>query len=283
MVQYQEREVGNMAGMENMVYERRTGKEEILGKKGISGSTLKLIAIITMFIDHTGAIIVARILLSGKMEQMGLIQMYETVFYLYEVLRLVGRLGFPIFCYLLIEGFQYTRNVKRYAGRLLLFALISEIPFDLGFTGSPFYWGYQNVFFTLFIGLLVITGFHFVEGKQEWNVSLRILLCVLILGVGAGAAFLLKTDYAAIGVLTIAVMYLFRKNRMLAAGAGCAALTAMQWIEASSFFILIPVYMYNGKRGWNMKWFFYIFYPLHIILLYLIAYAMGLGQVRLMI
>ena len=72
------------------------------------------------------------------------------------------------------------------------------------------------------------------------------------------------------------------ENKMLEAGVGCAALTVMQFIEVTSFFILIPIKMYNGKRGWNMKWFFYAFYPVHIFLLYLVACAMGLGQVKLM-
>ena len=69
---------------------------------------------------------------------------------------------------------------------------------------------------------------------------------------------------------------------VLEAGAGCVMLTAMQLMEISSFFVLIPIRMYNGRRGWNIKWFFYAFYPLHILLLYLIACAMGLGGIRLM-
>lgn len=277
--------MGNMAEMGGVSLGRAEGeirKTELSGKKGISGSTLKMIAIIAMFIDHTGAIVVARMLLSG-MGQVGPIPVDGTLYRMYQALRLIGRLGFPIFCYLLIEGFWHTRDVKKYAGRLFLFALISEIPFDLGFTGNFFYWGYQNVFFTLFIGLLVIAGFRFAEGKREWNASLRVVFCALVLGAGAGVAVLLQTDYNAVGVLTIAVMYLFRRSRVLAAGLGCAVLTAMQTVEVSSFFILIPVHMYNGRRGWNMKWFFYAFYPLHILLLYVVAYAMGLGQIRMMI
>ena len=239
--------------MEGIADKEKIGKEKAVkekeltgrnGKKGITGSTLKLIAIIAMFIDHVGAIVLARMLM--------------------------------------IEGFRYTRNVKKYAGRLFLFALISELPFDLGFAGSVFYMDYQNVFFTLFIGLLVIAGLRFAEGKAEWNKGLRAVLVVCMLVAGAGAAELLRTDYGAMGVLTIVIMYLFRKNRVLEAGAGCVMLTAMQLMEISSFFVLIPIRMYNGRRGWNIKWFFYAFYPLHILLLYLIACAMGLGGIRLM-
>lgn len=272
VLQYQS---GRRKGKVNMAPKTMENRS---GNKGISGSTLKLVAIIAMFIDHAAAIILARVLLGGAE---GLMRMDMGMYRLYLVMRLIGRLGFPIFCYLLIEGFLHTRNLKKYAGRLLLFALVSEIPFDLGFAGELFYWEYQNVFFTLFIGLMVIAGFRYVDEKQ-WNKVLRVAGCVLLAAAGAGAAALLQTDYAATGVLTIAAMYLFRKNRMLEAIAGCTLLICMQGLEISSFLILIPIRMYNGTRGWNIKWFFYIFYPAHILLLYLIAAAMGLGQVRLM-
>lgn len=262
-----------------------TEKGEKVEKRGISGSTLKLIAIVAMFIDHTGAIIVERMLMrdmagTGQQAIDGIVS-NAGVILLDTLLRLIGRLGFPIFCYLLIEGFQHTRNAKKYGGRLFLFALISEIPFDLGFMGNPVYWGYQNVFFTLFIGLLVMMGFRFLEEKQEWSKIVHVLLDILILIVGAGVAELFRTDYGAMGVLTITVMYVFRKRRMLGTGMGCVVLNAMSLTEITAFFAMIPIHMYNGKRGWNMKRFFYAFYPLHILLLYLIAYAMGLGQIML--
>lgn len=249
---------------------------EVAGEKGgVTGSTLKLIAIITMFIDHFGAIIVERMLLSGNIE----VQNYHKIYMLDMVLRLIGRMAFPIFCFLLVEGFLYTHDVKKYAQRLFLFALISEIPFDIGFSGVLVYWKYQNVFFTLFIGILVVAGFRFVEERPKWNGEFQIFLYALILAAGMGAAALLKTDYGEFGVLTVAVMYWFRKNRMEAVGLGCMVLTVMDILEATSFFIMLPIHYYNGKRGWNMKWLFYFFYPVHILLLYLIACAIGLGQV----
>lgn len=254
-------------------------------KKGISGSTLKLIAIITMFIDHFAAIIMERVMVqkAGGMANLG----YEFVannpqlYGVYMILRMIGRLGFPIFCFLLIEGFTYTRNMKKYAIRLLMFAFVSELPFDLGFCGKPINWSYQNVFFTLFVGLMVMIAFRFVEQKQQWNQVLRVIMYILIAAAGMGVAELLKTDYSAMGVLTIIVMYLFRRSKMLQTGLGCAVLTFFSITEITAFLILIPVHMYNGKRGWNIKWFFYAFYPLHILLLYLIAYAMGLGNIVL--
>lgn len=241
---------------------------------GVTGSTLKIIAIIAMFIDHTAAIVLERMI---YMQKYASISLYGT----YGVMRLIGRLGFPIFCFLLIEGLCYTKDVKKYAGRLFLFALVSEIPFDLGFAGKAFYWQYQNVFFTLFIGLLVLIVFRYVEGKMSWNPIVRAVLHVPVLAAGMFAADLLMTDYSGMGVLTIAAMYLCRRSRLLEVGAGCAVLTAMALNEVPAFLAMIPVGMYNGKRGWNLKWIFYVFYPAHILLLYIIAHAAGVGDIML--
>lgn len=254
-------------------------------KKGITGSTIKLIAIIVMFIDHTGAIILERILMNEGMSfvteteaAIAFMQQNALLYAVYGILRMIGRLGFPIFCFLLIEGFMHTHDVKKYAGRLFLFALISEIPFDLGFRGEFIYWGYQNVFFTLLVGLLVMIGFQFIEEKTEQNKFLRAAAYVLILAAGMGAAQLMKTDYAAFGVLTIAVMYFFRNRKTLSAVLGCVTLTAMTLMEITAFFAVIPIHKYNGQRGWNIKWLFYVFYPAHILLLYIIACVLGISS-----
>ena len=271
--------------------QRRDG-QRTWQKFGISGSTLKLIAAACMLADHLAAGVLGRYIamlgITQNADQMNRQQWEQwraqtDVFVnVYESMRLAGRIAFPIYCFLLVEGFRHTQKRARHAAGLLVFALISEIPFDLCFYGEIISFRHQNVFFTLFIGLLVIAGLRFAEGKAEWNKGLRAVLVVCMLVAGAGAAELLRTDYGAMGVLTIVIMYLFRKNRVLEAGAGCVMLTAMQLMEISSFFVLIPIRMYNGRRGWNIKWFFYAFYPLHILLLYLIACAMGLGGIRLM-
>ena len=128
-------------------------------KFGISGSTLKLIAIVSMLIDHTAATVIRALLISASPDwQPGL----RT---LYSVSRDIGRLAFPIFCFLLVEGFLHTRNPKKYAGRLFLFALISEIPFDLALQSGWFDPGKQNVYFTLLIGLLVLMGLSYFREK----------------------------------------------------------------------------------------------------------------------
>lgn len=128
-------------------------------RKGISGSTLKIIAIITMLIDHIGAGVLGRLLVVRGMNEAADLNAWidanSTLVITYQMMRFVGRLAFPIFCFLLIEGFEHTHDVKKYALRLLSFCLVSEIPFDLLFNGKILESGYQNVFFTLFIGLML--------------------------------------------------------------------------------------------------------------------------------
>lgn len=318
-------------------------------KKGISGSTVKIIAVVAMLIDHIAATIMMRQIVGrGFMEVaesdsmsnlMQWLMENGVLFYGYELMRYIGRLGFPIFCFLLVEGFQKTRDVRKYALRLAAFALISEIPFDLANRGEVFYMGYQNVYFTLLLGLIALCGIDWL-GKHELPRAARIafdVAGVLMPGVFlmaavygtfkgqplkllergalgallAGVALLiflrvkgaqrtqlfcaeltvlafcmcaaeaLMTDYGGMGVLTIGVMYFFRKKKVISMLAGCIVLTIMSFSEITAFFTLIPIALYNGTRGLKMKYFFYAFYPVHLALLYLICVLLGLGQVAM--
>ena len=274
-------------------------------KRGITGSTFKMVAIITMLIDHIAAVVLTRMLIDrGLMDIMNdeaaVIAFLAENWALYFgiiAMRLIGRLGFPIFCYLLVEGFYHTRNVWKYALRLVIFALISEIPFNLALNGSLSDWNHQNVFFTLAIGLLVLIGLKTTEdfAKKLLATKSRALVLtiqaaanILIMVAGYFLATVLMTDYAGMGVMTIVVMYLVRrvgkfedsrKNRVLAMGAGCLLLTVMSFIEITSFFALIPAALYNNERGWKMKYFFYAFYPVHLFLLWLICFFCGTGSI----
>lgn len=251
-------------------------------RKGISGSTIKMIAIIAMLIDHIGAVVLTRIMLvqgmgelnSGSQEAaVQWLSDHAALYVSYWIMRAIGRLGFPIFCFLLVQGFEHTRNVKKYAFRLFLFALISEFPFDLAFKGKVDF-TYQNVFFTLFIGLLTMMAYRWVENHAEWNNVQRIPAYIVIIAAGMSVAGFLKTDYGAIGVACIMVLYIFRKKKVPQIIAGCIAFC---W-ELTAPLAFIPIGFYNGKRGWNIKYFFYIFYPAHLLILYLICCAMGMGN-----
>lgn len=242
-------------------------------KTGLAGSTLKIIAIITMFIDHIGAAIFENTEIMDYLVYGGDV---SKSFYIHWtladlILRLIGRIAFPIFCFLLVEGFLHTSNVKKYALRLGAFCLISEIPFNLAFFGQPFYGGHQNVFFTLLIGLLVLIGLKHFAGT-DWKCGIGRALCVLA---GVFAAMFLKTDYEAFGVAIIIFFYLFHEKKILRDITTMLSLIASTLVEITALFALIPIHMYNGKRGISMKYFFYLFYPLHLLLLY------GIGQLLL--
>lgn len=244
--------------------------------RGISGSTLKIIAMITMLIDHIGATVVLQVLRNNpdNFDATGQARMTGIVI-LYYVLRGIGRLSFPIFIFLLLEGFQYTHNRFVYIGRLLIFAVVSEIPFDLAFNISPNWirrghfleFTSQNVFFTLAIGLIVLTV---IEGIRALKLD-EILQMVLKLGVvalGAGLAYALQTDYGAVGVIAICASCCFRKQKKeLRMAAPCVVLALLDMSELYALADVGIAHFYNGRRGLKLKWLFYIFYPLHLLIL----------------
>ncbi|MDW2796996.1 TraX family protein [Clostridium boliviensis] len=237
-------------------------------KKGITGNALKMIAIITMLIDHIGAVVIE----NGILKYQNPLLM-QTILATPEgarwsiidfVLRTIGRIAFPIFCFLLVEGFLHTRDVKKYGIRLLVFALISEIPFDLAVFDSWFHPGYQNVFFTLLIGLWVLVWYQKAMGDP--------LRQFLAIGAGCGASILLKSDYNIYGIVLILIIYIFRDNKKLQAvfTGITSALISVSCFGAGAL-SLVPIHMYNGKKGErNLKYLFYWFYPLHLILLYIL-------------
>lgn len=245
------------------------------GKKGIAGSTLKMIAILIMLIDHIAAVILDRVILGGEAEALN--RIYELDVWM----RWIGRISFPIIAFLLVEGMLHTKNKIKYACNLGLFALISEIPFNLAFQGNMWDASYQNVFFTLFFGLLVLIGFQWIENKFDGpkvsQANLQSILKIAVLGTGMLLAALFQTDYGYWGVLAIAFMYLFRQNRFMEGAVGCTILCLMSTVELTSFASLIPICFYNGKRGLQMKYGFYLFYPLHPLILYWIALFMGIA------
>lgn len=224
-----------------------------------------------MLIDHIGAAVLARLIIAGEGTEM----MYQ----IYLAMRTIGRIAFPIYCFLLVEGFEHTKDRKKYAMRLFLFALLSEIPFDLAFSSRVIEFSYQNVFFTLFIGLLTMMGFEVIEQKVQWKPALRGIAMAGVLFAGMGIAYLMQTDYDAKGVLCILTLYVFRKMRGPQMLAGCIS---FGWWELEALVAFIPIAFYNGKKGWNMKYLFYVFYPLHLFILYLVCRGMGIADIPAM-
>ena len=202
--------------------------------------TLKMIAIISMLVDHIGYIFFPNAM----------------------IFRIIGRLSFPIFTYVLAEGFVYTKDVKKYLLRLGVFALLSEIPFDLAFTGKVFEFSHQNIFFTLFFGVLMLYTMSRMKNIviQYATVLVTIFVCQF-----------LHTDYSSIGVLLVFVFYVFRQRKvekLLIAGFIFFALTGGLQLYALLAFPLIT--LHNGEQGPKLKAFFYLFYPAHLLILYLV-------------
>lgn len=228
----------------------------------LSGSVLKVIAMVTMFIDHAGIILIS------PMEHaftpwFTYSWMGNTYYYcLYRLFRDIGRLAFPIFGFLLLEGFLHTSSKSKYARNLFLFALLSEIPFNLMIGNSWRYPYGQNIFFTLLIAFLCMWGLEYFYGKPFLQ-----LLCV---AAALAASFFGQVDYGINGIVFLLLLYIFRYQRVYQTIFGCLSL----YFEWKACFAFLPIRLYNGKRGFIqgkwMKYFFYAFYPLHILLLILL-------------
>lgn len=215
----------------------------------MSGTALKWIAVISMLIDHT-----AEVLMNHNAA------LTEPIWaQIYVLMRGIGRIAFPIYAFLLVEGFLHTRDVKKYLTRMFLFAVVSEIPFDLAVFHTPFYWGYQNVFFTLFLGLLALAGIRW--GTGLWKQALALIMCV-------GAAQLINCDYGAFGVFFIVLLYMTRYEKKTQTVLGALSLV---W-ELPGILAFLPIRLYNGTRGrCGNKYFFYAFYPAHLLILWMIG------------
>lgn len=227
-----------------------------------SGSQLKWLAVFAMLLDHTAKIISFQPSLTLAVpygtEPNKLVEISQR---LVPLFILFGRLAFPLFCFLLVEGFIHTSNVKKYALRLFLFALVSEIPYDLAFSHRFIDLENQNVFFILLIGLIVIIGLE----KLRTLTKIKYFCTPLLILVGIFFAEWLRTDYGGwIGVLLIVSLYLFRDSTLFNCILGGLILLQNSWFGPLAF---VPIYFYNDQRGRQWKYFFYWFYPVHLLVL----------------
>ena len=219
-----------------------------------------------MLIDHSAYGILHRFLIIRGMDLSPVT--YKRLNTLYDVCRGIGRLAFPIFCFFLVEGFLRTRNVKKYAFRLAVFAVISEIPFDLGLFGEVFHWDHQNILITFFIAILMLSTIRYLE-QNVFGLSKPVLYLTLACAVIAfgDVAYLLKTDYSWKCMLLAAVLYFLRKEGALRLLAGAVA-SCWEKFAPLSFLML---YFYDPGIRPRFKYAFYLFYPLNFILVWLIA------------
>ena len=206
---------------------------------------LKIIAIITMFLDHYYVII-------GESKW----------------LNIFGRLAFPIFAFSISEGYSHTKDLKKYIMRLFSFAVIFQIPNFLGLQQYPL-----NIFFTLSLGLLCLA----ILDNNRLNIIIRYIIIAYLCYISEKLGF----DYGAYGILIIIMFHKF-KNKKLSLFIVFFILNMLtikfgdlSEIQMYSIFSLIPIFLYGGEKGYSMKYFFYLFYPLHFIFLYTLSYLIG--------
>ena len=219
-------------------------------KRGLSQEGLKLIACVTMLIDHIGAAFVP-----------------------WEWMRVVGRIAFPIYCFLLAEGAAYTRNPKKYGARLAFGALLAELPFELLFFGRLTL-AHSSVMVTLLLGFVVI------ESMKKWP-----RMWPLVFIACAFAAELLGTDYGGMGVMLMVFFSLTRRSSRIFQTIGvaviCWLIGGYGWrvgpvyvpMEIVGVAAMIPICLYTGRKATHNKaiqWAFYMFYPVHLSILLII-------------
>jgi len=224
--------------------------EAVSRKFGISAAVLKWIAVVTMIIDHFAVAVYPQF------------ASYE--YSVYYIMRKVGRIAFPIYCFLLVEGFFHTKNVAKYLRNCILFAILSEIPFDMAIFGKVFYPKGQNVYFTLCIGLATLMILNKLRERQAPQ---YLLLQALMVALAASAGQFLEVDYHWKGVLFIVMFYYMRNmQEWIRNLVGICAFA----YEGTAPLAFLPIHFYDGTRGKQMKYLFYAIYPIHLLIFGLI-------------
>ena len=207
---------------------------------------LKWLAILTMLIDHF-----AYIFLFNQENW-------------YDLGRAVGRISFPLICFVLVQGFFSTKNVWKYIVRMFILALLSEIPFDLAFSHSIFDISSQNVIFTLCMGLLVLVGMRYWENRWEMQA-----VCVFA---GIFLSWVLHTDYNWFGIALIAIFYK-TGNQKIEQFIMAGLMILMYGEKEIAAFLSFPVlFLYDAEKKERtfLRYVFYAFYPVHLLLYYMI-------------
>lgn len=220
----------------------------------MSASTLKLIAAFCMILDHVAA------------------ALFPSDLLIYWVFRSVGRVAFPIFAFLLVEGYLHTKHIRKYMLRLLSVGLVAQVPYMLCF-GGPFR---LNIFFTLLLGLFSMIGMDFLERRK----GRFTFLCFLPLEYFMLASYLLSTDFSYLGVMTIGFMYMWRQNRSesLLAGIICMLITVLQsFLQIFALFAFLFLWRYDGRRGTlcSGRWFYFV-YPVHLFIIFIFKFLITL-------
>lgn len=231
----------------------------------LSGSALKVIATLSMFVDHAATVVPPD--LGNKV----LFSLLGKTFTPYYLMNAFGRIAFPIFCFLLVEGFLHTHDRKAYGTRLALFALISEVPWNLWHTGKMIWLGKQSVFVTLAFAYLGLCLLERHEESDDAQQRKRLLVAMVAL---FAVMALARCDYGVKGLGCTMALYLLRTKPVPRFIVGSSCLGSPVW----GSFAFLPIGMYNGKRGFikgrALQMLFYVVYPAHMLLLWRIRMHM---------
>ena len=239
------------------------------GKMDLSAAALHILAMTFMLMDH----------------------LWATLLPAQEWLTCVGRIAFPIFAFMAVEGYFHTHNLKKYLLRMLIFAVISEVPFDLMYGGTWFYPVHQNVIWTLMMGL---AGIHLMETvRKKKSTFVYILVSAIVVILGGLLGTLSMVDYYGIGVLTVFIFYFFRGRKWWCL---LGQVLALYWVNVEllgglmypirlfgmefelcqqglALLALLPIWLYRGRQGYHSKpfqYFCYAFYPMHMLVIVLV-------------
>lgn len=226
----------------------------------LSGAQLKYIAFISMLIDHTNNAIITP-MLNGK----------GALLYISNAFSIIGRIAFPIFMFFLIEGFFKTRSRKKYLASLLIFGLISEVPFDMFVSRTFFEPNWNNMMFTLALCLGVIWLIDSLRAKLKSKL-LWFIVSLPILGISCFIATWLSLDYDYHAVLVAYIFYIFRQKPVIGAGLGYISIIKELW-SILGFGLTLT---YNGDRGRQYKWLNYAFYPVHLLILGILRFYLNI-------
>lgn len=229
----------------------------------LSGAQLKTIAIISMIIDHTNKALIYPNLISNN----------DVLAVMSDLFDIMGRIAFPLFCFMLVEGYFKTRSRKKYLLNLLIFGVISEVPFDMATTASLFNMNWNNVMFTLALVLITIWVIDTLKEKMhKFPKLLWFFVSLIIIFIMCFATMYLALDYEHHAILIGFVFYLFHEIRVLAIPFGYASIYTQPW-SLVGFGLTLT---YNGKRGRQIKMLNYFFYPAHLLVLGLLRFYFGI-------
>ncbi len=224
--------------------------EKIKSIKGVNGAQLKYIAFASMFIDHFNKAIITPFL-TGT----GPMVIITTIF------DILGRIAFPIFAFMIVEGFFKTKSQWKYLRNLLIFAVISEIPYDM-FQSAEFVntWS-QNILWGLALGLFTIMVIDklkaYIKKRPLW-----VFVSLLIIALSSLGSMLISSDYEYYAIIIIYLYYLFYDKRLVASGLGYLVIIK----EIYAILGFATVLLYNGEKGKQNKIFNYLFYPVHLLI-----------------